>query len=126
MPQSHIPHIDEYHAHIYFDGAVDRASAFMLREQLVDMFGASPTTVRETPVGPHPTPQLLVTFPVSAFARIVPFLMFNRGALSVLVHPESGDPEADHGDHALWLGKAVDLDFDFIRDFAAREKLMSD
>ena len=126
MPQSHIPHIDEYHAHIYFDGAVDRASAFMLRDQLVDKFGASPTTVREIPVGPHPTPQLLVTFPVSAFARIVPFLMFNRGALSVLVHPESGDPEADHGDHALWLGKAMNLDFDFIRDFAARENAMSD
>lgn len=121
MQSSQMPHIDEYHAHIYFNGLDGRASAFALRDQLVSEFGATPTTVREEPVGPHPTPQLLVTFPVPAFASIVPFLMFCRGTLSILVHPESGDPVADHGAHALWLGRALELDFDFLRDFAARD-----
>ncbi len=36
--------------------------------------------------------------------------MLNRGGLTILVHPETGDDLADHSDHAVWLGPSLTLD----------------
>jgi aromatic ring-cleaving dioxygenase len=41
--------------------------------------------------------------------------MLNRGAMSVLVHPETGDEVADHTAHALWLGAQLPIDVEFLR-----------
>jgi DOPA 4,5-dioxygenase len=41
--------------------------------------------------------------------------MLNRGDLTVLVHPETGDQVADHTAHALWLGPPLPLDIAFLR-----------
>ncbi len=43
--------------------------------------------------------------------------MLNRGRLDVLVHPETGDDVADHGDFALWLGRVLPIDFEAVRAF---------
>jgi aromatic ring-cleaving dioxygenase len=43
------------------------------------------------------------------FARLLPWLMLNRGTLDVLVHPEMGDDLADHRDHAMWVGEMLPL-----------------
>ena len=43
--------------------------------------------------------------------------MLNRDGLELLVHPEAGDDVADHGDHALWLGQTLVIDFAVVRDF---------
>ena len=48
--------------------------------------------------------------------------MLNRGGLDVLVHPETGDDVADHGDFALWLGQVQPIDFDALRAFMERQR----
>ena len=50
-----------------------------------------------------------VAFAPAEFARLVPWLMPDRGPLDVLVHPETGDDLADHRDHAAWLGERLPL-----------------
>jgi DOPA 4,5-dioxygenase len=44
----------------------------------------------------------------------VPFLALNRQGLTVLVHPESGRPKADHAHHALWMGAVLPLKTDIL------------
>jgi aromatic ring-cleaving dioxygenase len=41
--------------------------------------------------------------------------MLNRGGLSILVHPITDDPVADHAVNPLWLGEAVAIDVEFLR-----------
>ena len=50
-----------------------------------------------------------VKFGRGEFPKIVPWLMLNRGGLSVLVHPNTGDAYHDHAINALWLGKPLRL-----------------
>lgn len=113
--------ISEFHAHIYFSGADARAHAFHLRERLLADFGGTAGGVRETAGGPHPEPDLLVHIPVGRFADAVPFLMLNRAGLSILVHPETGEPVRDHTDNALWLGPPLALNVDFLKAFEERQ-----
>ena len=60
-------------------------------------------------VGPHTRSMYQVAFAPAEFARLMPWLMLNRGPPDVLVHPETGDDLADHRDHALWLGERLPL-----------------
>jgi DOPA 4,5-dioxygenase len=101
--------ITGYHAHVYYDAAT-RAEAERLREAIGASFAAELGRWHDRPVGPHPTSMYQVAFPVAEFPRIVPFLMLNRGGLSVLVHPRTGNDYADHSSHALWLGTKLPLD----------------
>ena len=50
------------------------------------------------------------------FARIVPWLMLNRGGLNILVHPETTDAYTDHAVNALWLGDKLKLRLDVLRN----------
>lgn len=43
------------------------------------------------------------------FATVVAWLTLNRGALDVLMHPNTGDALVDHRDRALWLGRSYTL-----------------
>ncbi len=36
--------------------------------------------------------------------------MLNRLGLTVLLHPETEDPRADHLEHAVWCGEILPLD----------------
>lgn len=101
-----------YHAHLYWTDATGRATADRLLAELVARFGAVAGTRREAAGGPHPAPELHVGFPLARFGEVVPWLMLNRGGLSVLVHPETGDARADHTAHALWLGTVLPIDLD--------------
>jgi hypothetical protein len=49
------------------------------------------------------------------FAAVVPWLMLNRGGLSILVHPITDDAVGDHEVNPLWLGEAVAVDVAVIR-----------
>ena len=42
-------------------------------------------------------------------ASLLPWLMLNRGGLTVLLHPETGDDYRDHTAHAAWLSGALPL-----------------
>jgi aromatic ring-cleaving dioxygenase len=108
--------ITSYHAHIYYDPETTREDAARIRESI----GAGFPTAQlgrwhDVPVGPHPIAMYQVAFPIEAFARLVPWLMLNRGELVVLVHPNTDDAYADHAHHALWLGETLPLRFDILK-----------
>jgi DOPA 4,5-dioxygenase len=100
--------IEGYHAHIYYDAAT-RPLAERLRQAMGAHFAVTLGSWHDQPVGPHPQSMYQVAFAVAEFARLVPWLMLNRGPLDVLVHPETGDELADHRDHAAWLGERLPL-----------------
>ena len=50
-----------------------------------------------------------VAFDIAVFAGLVPWLALHRQGLSVLVHPNTLAPRADHLEHALWLGAPLAL-----------------
>lgn len=104
-----------YHAHVYYDPTT-RAAAEKLRQDIGAGFkDALLGRWHDNPVGPHPTSMYQVAFPVAAFARLVPWLMLNRGDLTVLVHPETGDEYADHTAHAMWLGPPLALKLEILK-----------
>jgi aromatic ring-cleaving dioxygenase len=100
--------ITGYHAHVYYDPQ-SRAVAEQLRQEVGQRFTAVLGRWHDEAVGPHPISMYQIAFSVAEFARLVPFLMLNRGGLRILVHPESGNAYRDHAIHALWLGEPVKL-----------------
>ena len=54
--------------------------------------------------------------PTPCAVAIVPWLMLNREGLSVLVHPLTGNDYDDHSLYALWLGTALSLDLEALRN----------
>lgn len=107
--------IEGFHAHVYYDPTT-RAAAEKLRAGI----GAGFTDAllgrwHDKPVGPHPISMYQVAFAVADFPRLVPWLMLNRGGLTVLVHPETGDEYADHTAHAMWLGPPLPLRLEVLR-----------
>jgi aromatic ring-cleaving dioxygenase len=98
-----------YHAHVYFDPATERAEAEALRDRIAERFRVKLGRWHEVPVGPHTRAMYQVAFTPEVFGRIVPWLMINRGPLTVLVHPNTLAPLDDHVRHALWLGEKLPL-----------------
>ena len=113
--------IKDYHAHIYYD-AETRPTAARLREAIGNRFDAELGRWRDEPVGPHPVPMYQAAFPAGEFPRIVPWLMLNRGSLSVLVHPQTDDAYDDNTIHALWLGAPLPLRVEGLRRSRERER----
>jgi DOPA 4,5-dioxygenase len=103
-----------YHAHIYYDAAT-RSIAERLREAIGSGFDVRVGNWHDEPVGPHPVPMYQIAFPVAEFARLVPWLMLNRGGLQVLVHPETADAYDDHTVNAMWLGAPLPLRLEVLR-----------
>lgn len=110
-----------YHAHIYYDAGT-RPIAERLREAIGNRFNAELGRWRDEPVGPHPVPMYQAAFSAGEFPRIVPWLMLNRGSLSVLVHPQTDDAYDDHTIHALWLGAPLPLRVEGLRRSRERER----
>jgi len=109
--------IEGYHAHIYYDpdDPASRALAARLREGLGERFTVRLGRWHDEAVGPHPVSMYQVSFAAAEFPAVVPWLMLNRGALSILVHPLSGDAYDDHSRFALWLGPQIDLRLEVLR-----------
>ena len=97
--------ITDFHAHIYYDPVATRERAARLREAIAATF---PEAIvgrwHDELVGPHLRSMYQVAFPSTMLASFLPWLMFNRGELTVLLHPESGNAYLDHTAHAAWLG----------------------
>lgn len=100
-----------YHAHVYYDAAT-RPIAERLRDTIISKFAVEPGAFSDEPRGPHPVPQFNMIFEIPEFQNIVPWLMFNREGLSVLVHPLTESNYDDHSKLALWLGTPVPLRLD--------------
>lgn len=102
--------IHDFHAHVYYRDATERARAAILRDAITTRFTVTMGRWHDVPVGPHPVPMYQVAFAPDLFAAIMPWLMLNRDGLTVLVHPETGRPRDDHLVHAAWLGAVLPLD----------------
>jgi aromatic ring-cleaving dioxygenase len=64
----------------------------------------------EKPIGPHPVAMFEVNlFTPEQFGAFVPWLVINRGPLSALVHPNTGDGLRDHSQRATWMGQPLPL-----------------
>jgi aromatic ring-cleaving dioxygenase len=98
-----------YHAHIYYDPRRTRAVAERVCAEIGEKFRVEIDGFRDTPVGPHPIANVLVIFEPEQFEHVVPYLMLNRGALDILVHPLTKDAVEDHSSYAIWLGNPVEL-----------------
>ena len=100
--------IDGYHGHVYYT-VETRPLAERLRETIAGRFGIEVRALNDQPIGPHPVPQFRFTFAAERFDTIVPWLMFNREGLDILVHPLTNDMVDDHSVYALWLGSPIEL-----------------
>jgi len=109
-----IDRIKGYHAHVYYDPAT-RAIAERLRAAVAAGFQTQLGRWHDRPIGPHPQSMYQIAFATAEFPRLVPWLMLNREGLSILVHPETGDDYQDHAHSALWLGRPLVLDLEFLR-----------
>jgi DOPA 4,5-dioxygenase len=113
--------IASYHAHIYFDPAIERDSALALRASIGDRFAVRLGTVWGRPVGPHSRAMYQVAFAPELFGSFVPWLMLNRRGLRVLVHPNTANQKRDHLDDALWLGEPLALDGEILPESGEAE-----
>jgi aromatic ring-cleaving dioxygenase len=97
--------IKSYHAHIYYE-VPTRPDAEKLRAEMEALF---PKAVfgrwHDVPVGPHPSAMFQVAFTPDLFASLVPWLIANRGPLTVFLHPLTGYPRDDHSRRAVWMGR---------------------
>ena len=102
------PQIKDWHAHVYFDPP-SRDAAWALRERIEKSFDIEMGRFHEKPVGPHPRFSYQVHFKNEQLAPLLSWLALNRGALTVFVHPNTGQDLEDHRDRAIWLGDSVPL-----------------
>jgi len=103
-----------YHAHIYYNPET-QPIAERLRDAIGGLFTVELGRWHDEPVGPHPASMYQVAFGPEEFARLVPWLMLNRGGLDVLVHPQTGDAYDNHSLHAMWLGTKLLLRLEILR-----------
>lgn len=111
-----ITEISDFHAHVYYDNEAEKGTAEQLRTAITaEGFNVALGRWHDAPVGPHPVGSYQVAFSMSDFAAFVPWLSLNHGQNSVLIHPNTDDPIADHSAHALWLGPQLTLDIPLLR-----------
>ena len=77
-PQSATSLVSGYHAHIYYDGAVTRDRAAILRQWIAERFLVRIGAWHDSPVGSHPLPMFQVAFAKEMMSVFVPWLMLNR------------------------------------------------
>ena len=111
-----------YHAHVFFDAA-RRDIAERLQNAIVGKFVVEAGAFSDEPRGPHPISQFNIIFKAPEFQSLVPWLMFNREGLDVLVHPLTDNSYDDHSINALWLGTPVPLLLERLRPTYRRELL---
>ena len=56
------------------------------------------------PIGPHPCGSFEIWVPQEYLPHMLSFMMFNRGDITVLVHPLGKTEVRDHTVDAMWLG----------------------
>lgn len=110
--------IEGYHAHVYYHAA-SRPAAEQLRAGLGERFAVRLGRWHDEPVGPHPRSMYQVAFAVGELPKLLPWLMLNRGELSVLVHPLTGNDYDDHSRFALWLGTPLPLKLEVLQRASA-------
>jgi DOPA 4,5-dioxygenase len=111
--------IVSWHAHVYYDPVSTRAQAGHVREGVAARFEVQLGRWHDIAIGPHTSAMYQIAFDVAVFAALVPWLALHREGLSVLVHPNTLAPRADHLIHALWLGPPLPLRGDTLPESSA-------
>ncbi|CAN5305073.1 hypothetical protein BH10PSE2_BH10PSE2_27800 [soil metagenome] len=97
--------IKSYHAHIYFDDDTYEKAA-LIRQWAMERFPVELGNWNLQPRGPHVTPSFYFGFTNDLLPLIVPWLQLNSLGLTILLHPNTNDPRADHLYYALWVNRA--------------------
>lgn len=103
-----------WHAHVYYDPTATRPAAERVRVGIAQRFKVQLGRWHDVPIGPHSQAMYQVAFDIELFAGFVPWLALHREGLSVLIHPNSLAPRADHLVHALWLGTPLLLRAEYL------------
>ena len=109
--------INYFHAHVYYgDDDVARETAARLREKAWNKW---PNKLRmgrfrDTAVGPHPQAMYQIEFDHEIFDETVPWLMYNRDGLTILLHPDAEDAWRDHAWYTFWMGNILELRLDWL------------
>jgi aromatic ring-cleaving dioxygenase len=117
------PDVHGYHAHIYYNQETSPA-AQKLHDALAANFPIEVGMLRDDPVGPHPVSQFAAIIKPEQFQTVVPWLMFNRDGLDILIHPLTDDQVEDHSTFALWLGMPIELRLDVLPRRGYRDALL--
>ncbi len=118
---SNLPFKTTYtHSHIYFTPDI-REIAVRFRKKIVEKFDGRAQISRliDRPIGPHPVPMFEVDFHSELATELAPFLEKEREGLSILIHPVSDEEVKDHTERAVWMGKKLELNIDFLEEFMA-------
>lgn len=107
IPDKPRPYTDihSYHAHIYFDED-SYVKAAQLRKWVAERFPVELGNWNLEPRGPHVTPSFYFGFTNDLLPVIVPWLQLNSLNLTILLHPNSDDPRADHLYYTLWVNRS--------------------
>jgi DOPA 4,5-dioxygenase len=106
--------IESFHAHVYYDGE-SRADAAKLCEAAGKTFVVKVGRMHDNPVGPHPRGSCQLTIATDQFSTVIPWLVLNRGKLTVFTHAQTGNALKDHTQHVIWLGPSEKLDLSGFR-----------
>lgn len=98
-----------YHAHIYFDEDT-YAKAARLRKWVIERFPVELGNWNLEPRGPHVTPSFYFGFTNDLLPIIIPWLQLNSLGLTILLHPNTDDPRADHLYYTLWVNRSQPVD----------------
>ncbi|MEI9926918.1 MAG: DOPA 4,5-dioxygenase family protein [Sphingomonas sp.] len=101
--------IESYHAHVYFDEDSYEKAA-LIRKWVADRFSVELGNWNLAPRGPHVTPSFYFGFTNELLPVIVPWLQLNSLGLTILLHPNTADPRADHLYYALWVNRSQPVD----------------
>ena len=97
--------IKSYHAHFYFDEDTHEKAA-LVRKWSAERFPVELGNWNLEPRGPHVTPSFYFGFTNDLLPIIVPWLQLNSLGLTVLLHPNTDDPRADHLYYTLWVNRS--------------------
>jgi DOPA 4,5-dioxygenase len=97
--------ITSYHAHVYFDEDTYTKAA-RLRQWVIERFPVELGNWNLEPRGPHVTPSFYFGFTTDLVPVVIPWLQLNSLGLTILLHPNTDDPRADHLYYTLWVNRS--------------------
>jgi aromatic ring-cleaving dioxygenase len=124
LPKAPRPYTDikSYHAHFYFDDDTHE-KAVLVRKWTIERFPVELGNWNLEPRGPHVTPSFYFGFTNDLLPIIVPWLQLNSLGLTILLHPNTDNPRADHLYYTLWVNRSQPVNAYGMPKQAAVEKI---
>ena len=124
LPKAPRPYTDikSYHAHFYFDDD-NYEKAALVRKWTIERFPVELGNWNLEPRGPHVTPSFYFGFTNDLLPILVPWLQLNSLGLTILLHPNTDNPRADHLYYTLWVNRSQPVNAYSMPKQAAVEKI---